>query len=90
MAIFLKLSLRDFMVYLTIHHKPTDFEDLKESYVIELLKAASIISKEQKKVLDEKLEVRNSAAHPNSTSFKEPKVVTFIDELFTDVVFKLQ
>jgi len=69
-----------------IIQKKGDFEDLKESTFIELLRASSVISKEQKKILDEKLSVRNSAAHPNSTSFKEAKTVTFVEELFNDIV----
>jgi len=67
----------------------SDFEDIKESVFIEVLRSASIITKEQKKILDEKLTVRNSAAHPNQTSFKEPKVVSFIEELLSDIVDKL-
>jgi len=66
--------------------KKADFEDIKESIFIEALRAASIISKEQKKVLDEKLTIRNSAAHPNKTSFMEAKVASFIEELLIDVV----
>lgn len=66
-----------------------DFEDLKESQFIELLRASSIISKEQKKILDDKLDIRNSAAHPNATSFKEAKTATFIEELLNDIVATL-
>lgn len=68
----------------------SDFEDIKESTFIEVMRASSIISKEQKKTLDDKLDIRNSAAHPNQTSFKEAKVVSFIEELIADIVEKFQ
>src|SRR5690606_38344666 len=67
----------------------SDFEELRESDFILYLKTAAIISKEQRKVLDEKLTIRNSAAHPNGTSFKEAKTATFIEELFSDVLDKI-
>jgi len=70
-----------------IQFKP-DFEEYKESEIIEVFKAVGIISKEQKKLLDEKLNIRNSAAHPNVTQFREPKVVTFIQELAEEILFK--
>src|SRR5258708_40266291 len=59
----------------------SDFEEFKESEIIEVMKSSGIISKEQRKLMDEKLDIRNSAAHPNSTMFKETKVITFIQEL---------
>lgn len=67
-----------------------DFEDLKEGEIIELLRAAAVISKEQKKILDEKLNIRNSAAHPNMTLFKEAKTITFIEELLDEFIIKFQ
>jgi hypothetical protein len=68
----------------------SDFEDIKESIFIEVLRSCSIISKEQKKILDEKLDIRNSAAHPNQTSFKEAKVISFVEELMVDIVETFQ
>ncbi|MES1182089.1 MAG: hypothetical protein ABUL44_04770, partial [Flavobacterium sp.] len=59
----------------------SDFEEYRESETIEILKVLGGISKEQRKILDEKLDIRNSAAHPNSTLFREPKVITYIQEL---------
>ncbi|HTE01476.1 MAG TPA: hypothetical protein VK668_19450 [Mucilaginibacter sp.] len=88
-------KLNEFNLALLKQNKKTiitiksDFEDIKESTFIEVLRSASIISKEQKKILDEKLTIRNSASHPNQTSFKESKVVSFIEELLYDVVDKL-
>jgi hypothetical protein len=66
----------------------SDFEEYKEGDIIENMRSAGIISKEQKKLLDEKLNVRNSAAHPNTVQFREPKVVTYIQELVEEIVYK--
>lgn len=66
----------------------TDFEEYKESEIVEVLKAASIITKEQKKLLDEKLNIRNSAAHPNVVQFREPKVITYIQEMIEEIILK--
>jgi len=68
----------------------SDFEEFKESEIIEVMKSSGIISKEQRKLLDEKLDIRNSAAHPNSTTFREIKVVTYIQEVVEEIVFKYQ
>jgi len=44
-----------------------DFQKLKESEVIEVCQAANLVSKEVGKVLNDKLEKRNSAAHPSGS-----------------------
>jgi len=81
---------------LEINHKKIkikskdDFESYKENDVIGFMKAINMLSKEQAKLLTAKLDSRNSAAHPNGTSFKEAKVATFIEELIEDIISKFQ
>lgn len=62
------------------------FEEYKEADILEAMKSVNIITKEQYKLLVEKLNTRNSAAHPNQTTFKEHKVVAYIQELIDDIV----
>lgn len=62
--------------------KPSDFEDLKESEVIEIAKGAQVISVSTSKVLSEKLMKRNSAAHPSSLVV----MPVTADEVISDLV----
>lgn len=68
--------------------KKDDFEILKESVLIEILRSANIISKGAKKILDSKLDIRNSCAHPSDIVIKESTVVEFIDSLIENIILK--
>jgi len=68
--------------------KKENFEDLRESIFIEILRSASIISRGIKKILDAKLDTRNMCAHPSDIIIKESTVVEFIDNLVENVVLK--
>lgn len=65
-----------------------DFCDIKESVFIEIARSANIITSDVRKILDEKLGIRNSAAHPSSIIIHETKVVNFIEDLIDNVVVK--
>jgi hypothetical protein len=58
-----------------------DFTELPESKFIELSRAAGIISNDVRKILDEKLGTRNSAAHPSGIVVKRSKVIDFVEDL---------
>jgi hypothetical protein len=62
--------------------KRSDFAEMKESQVIALARAAKILSKESMKVLDEKLNKRNTAAHPSTVVVG----VTTAEEVIFDLV----
>lgn len=66
--------------------RKSDFEEFKENDILEAMRSANMLTKEQHKILNQKLDIRNSAAHPNSTTFKEPKVNSFIQELVEDII----
>lgn len=70
--------------------KKDDFSDLKESDFIELLRVAKLISNDIRKILDEKLGIRNSAAHPNSIVFDEFKTMGYLKDLIINVIEKYQ
>lgn len=65
-----------------------DFSDILEGKFIEFLRSAGIISNDVRKILDEKLGIRNSSAHPSAVAIKPSKVVEFIDDLIENVVLK--
>ncbi|MBB6329830.1 hypothetical protein HNP24_000780 [Chryseobacterium sediminis] len=70
--------------------KKDDFSDIKESDFIELLRVAKLISNDVRKILDEKLGIRNSAAHPNSIIFDELKCMSYLKDLIINVIEKYQ
>ena len=65
-----------------------DFSELKESKFIEIAKSAGIISNDVRKILDEKLGIRNSAAHPSAITFTGHKTTEFISDLIDNIVLK--
>ena len=65
-----------------------DFSNLQESRVIELMVSAKVISKDVRRILDEKLGIRNSASHPSGISFNAHKTTEFALDLIENVLLK--
>lgn len=65
-----------------------DFSNLKESIFIEVLKSANIITKDVYKILVEKLNFRNSCAHPSDIVITKSKVTSFVEDLIHNVLLK--
>jgi hypothetical protein len=65
-----------------------DFSELKEVKFIELMKSAGIITADVRKILDEKLGIRNSAGHPSKVHLKESKAIEFGHDLLDNVILK--
>jgi len=92
----LKNKLSDFNNAIQTHGKykkitivnKDNFSEIKESDFIELLRVAKIVSNDTRKILDEKLNFRNTCAHPNSIVIKESKAISFIEDLVENVVMK--
>ena len=63
-----------------------DFEDLKESEVIEVASSAGLLNGNVVKVLDKELKRRNSAAHPSPTVFTQYQAEDAITDLVNNVV----
>jgi len=68
--------------------RQADFEDLLESQVIEVAKGAQIITKSTAKVLTEKLNKRNSAAHPSSITILPVTAEEVISDLVENILLK--
>ncbi len=65
-----------------------DFGDIKESVFLEVCRSARVITRDVRKILDEKLGIRNSAAHPSTITFHDTKVVNFVEDLVDNVIVK--
>lgn len=68
--------------------KRDDFSELSEVKFIEILRSCGIISNDVRKILDQKLGIRNSAAHPSTVIFKQAKANEFFDDLVDNVYLK--
>lgn len=68
--------------------KKDDFADIPENKLIELLRASGVISNDVRKILDAKLGIRNSAAHPSNLKVKKSKAIDFVEDLIENVVLK--
>lgn len=69
--------------------KKDDFQELKESQVLQVCKSANIISASLHKILKEKLDRRNIAAHPSGVLVSQPTAEEFIKDIIENVVLKL-
>lgn len=65
-----------------------DFSDIPEGKLIEMMRQAGVVSNDVRKILEEKLGIRNSSAHPSAIAIKRSKVVEFVDDLVENVVLK--
>jgi len=65
-----------------------DFSAIGESKFIEVTKSAGIISNDVRKILDEKLGTRNSAAHPSGVTFTAHKATEFALDIISNILLK--
>lgn len=65
-----------------------DFADIRESIFIEVCRSAKLITNDVRKILDEKLGIRNTCAHPSGVEVHKTKVVNFIEDLVDNVIIK--
>jgi hypothetical protein len=75
---------------ISVVNKREDFAELKESQVLQVCRSASIVSNSLHKVLKEKLDRRNIAAHPSGIETTQLTAEEFIRDLIDNVVMKLQ
>lgn len=65
-----------------------DFTEIPENKFIEFLRSAKIITNDIRKILDTKLGIRNSSAHPSSVTISEVKATDFVIDLAENVINK--
>lgn len=68
--------------------KFSDFEAIKESVVIAVAKASSVISQSTEKTLKAKLDIRNSAAHPSALVVLPVTAEEVIADLVQNILLK--
>lgn len=66
-----------------------DLTQLKESQVIEVCRTADITPPNVHRILKEKLDKRNLAAHPSGIGFNQLQVEEYISDLIQNVVLKV-
>lgn len=67
-----------------------DFSDIPESKFIEFCRSARILSNDVRKILEQKLDIRNSCAHPSGLKINRTKVIDFVEDLVENVVLKFK
>lgn len=65
-----------------------DFSEIPEGKLIEFARSANIITNDVRKILDTKLGIRNTSAHPSAISVSEVKATDFIIDLVENVILK--
>lgn len=70
--------------------KREDFEELKESQILQVCKSANIITGSLHKILKEKLDRRNVAAHPSQVVVSQLTAEEFIKDVVENVVLSLK
>lgn len=71
----------------SVHHRD-DFNEIPENKFIEFCRTSKIISNDIRKILDTKLGIRNTYAHPSNLKVGETKAIEFIDDLVENVILK--
>lgn len=93
----LKHKLDDFNIALSKRSDKTnklsivtkdDFGDIRENVFIEVCRSSKIINNDVRKILDEKLDIRNTFAHPSDIELHDSKVVNFVEDLVDNVITK--
>jgi hypothetical protein len=78
----------DRRVKVDVVSKRDDFGDIPEGKFVEFLRSAGIVSNDVRKILDQKLGTRNTAAHPSTVTFKASKAAEFLEDLIENVCRK--
>jgi hypothetical protein len=78
----------DKRIKITAITKLDDFSELPENKIIEFARNAKIITNDVYKILDIKLGIRNTSAHPSSVKISGVKATEFIIDLVENVIIK--
>ena len=65
-----------------------DFNEMPENKFIEFCRTSKIITNDIRKILDTKLGIRNTYAHPSNLIIGESKAIEFIEDLINNVIIK--
>jgi aspartokinase-like uncharacterized kinase len=65
-----------------------DFGEIPEGKFVEFCRGGGIVSNDVRKVLETKLGIRNSVAHPSAVAVTQVRATEFLDDLVQNVVVK--
>lgn len=65
-----------------------DFSEIPEGKFIEFCRSGKVISNDVRKILDAKLGIRNTSAHPSAVTVSDVKTTDFIIDLVDNVILK--
>lgn len=65
-----------------------NFSDIPEGQFIELGRSSGVYNNDIRKILNEKLGIRNSCAHPSTVKVPESKALEFIEDLTHNVIVR--
>jgi hypothetical protein len=82
------VKVKDKRIKVDVIANKDDFCDIPESKFIEISRAANIISNDVRKILDVKLGIRNSCAHPSGIVIAQVKATDFIQDLVSNILLK--
>jgi hypothetical protein len=66
-----------------------DFGEFQDTQILQICKAAAIITPDIYKIMDENLGKRNTAAHPSNVTIGQSKAESVVEDLVTNIVLKL-
>lgn len=81
---------KDKRIKITSISKLDDFSEIPEGKFIEFLRSSKVISNDVRKILDTKLGIRNTSAHPSAVSISEVKATDFIIDLVENIIIKYE
>lgn len=81
-------KVTDKRVRVTSVKRKDDFSDIPDGIFISVCRSGGIISNDVRKILETKLGIRNSSAHPSEITISRLKAEEFIDDLVSNVVLK--
>ncbi|MDQ5826614.1 MAG: hypothetical protein M3441_20700 [Chloroflexota bacterium] len=81
-------KVTDRRVKVSVVRNKDDFGDIPEGKLIEIARSAGIISNDVRKILDVKLGIRNTYAHPSTVTISQVKASDFLQDLVSNVILK--
>jgi hypothetical protein len=66
-----------------------DFEEIKDSDFLRVIRTCSIVTSNQLKILEKRLDERNSYAHPTDLELTDTITMAFIEDLIGNVILKI-
>ena len=66
-----------------------DFEEIKDSDFLRVVRTCGIITSSQLKILEKRLDERNSYAHPTDLELTDTMTIAFIEDLIGNIILKI-